>query len=135
MFLYNSIHSRSILVDDISGESSFKPPVAYPRFDLKRPVFIRWSHRGNFSPFQSLADPVETQRSGLGVLETEIWALSPLRSIRTSPDPELFVLGPRMAGILGVGLVITRLLDAAVNGTQCVGGSCSDLNADGSSQG
>ena len=116
MLLYNSIHNRSILTEDISGESSFKPPVAYPRFHLKLPVFIRWSQRGKFSPFQSLADPVETQRSGLGVLETEIWTLSPLRSIRTSPDPELFALRPRAASVLGVGLVTARLLDAAADG-------------------
>ena len=117
MFFYNSIHSCSILVDNISGESSFNPPVTYSRFCLKRPVFIRWSQRGKFSPFQSLADPVEKERSRLGVLETEAWTPSSSRSIRTSPDPELFALGPHVAGVLGGGLVITRLLDTAVNGT------------------
>lgn len=102
MYFYNLI---SILI-----ERYLKSPVAYPRFDLKRPVFIRWSQRGK-PPFQYPANRVE-RRSGPGVPESETWTPSPSRLMRTSPDIELFALHLRMAGVLGSGPMITHHPDA-----------------------
>ena len=118
MFFCNSTHNHTILIKDISGESILSL-WAYSGFGLELPVSIRWSRRGKFSTFRPLADPTGTQRSGLGVLESETWALSercrgivPPRLRRPSLNLELFTLQPRAAGVLWSDLLIAHFRDA-----------------------